>query len=249
MAQTLRRTVRNSRTAIPRLRRLGQLFFRVVLQSVVHVQATGLERIPKAGPFIIVINHVNFLDGALTYLFAPCHLVGFGKVEVFESPLLGPLMRFGGVIPVRRRTPDVGAVRHALAELAAGEILMMAPEGTRSRHGRLQQGRPGVVLLAVRTGAPILPVAVWGHERFWHNLARLLRTRVWIHVGYPFYLRAGEGRLCREKRDRMLRTVMCQLAGLLPSSYRGIYADLDGAVEQYLYFPSGSESNLATEVG
>jgi len=219
------------------LRRVGQLFFRYLLQSVFHVQATGLERIPASGPCIVINNHVNVFDGALIYLFSPRHLVGLGKVEVFENPFLGPIMRFGGAIPVRRRTPDVGAFRRALAALEAGDALLVAPEGTRSHDGYLQKGHPGVVLLALRAGAPILPVAVWGHERFWHNLARLLRTRVWIRVGSPFYLQHEGKRVRREEWGRMLREVMCQLADLLPPRYRGVYADLEDATEEYLYFP------------
>ncbi len=227
-----------------RLRRLAQLFSRVLLQSVVHVEATGLERIPRSGPLILINNHVNFLDGLLTYLLSPRHLVGFSKIENFDNPILAPLMRFGGVIPVRRGTPDVGAIRKALAALERGEALLVDPEGTRSHHGRLQEGRTGVVLLALRTGAPILPVAVWGQERFWHNLARLLRTRVWVRVGFPFYLQAEGERVRREEREQMLREVMYQLAALLPPPYRGVYADLENATECHLIFPPGSESNL-----
>lgn len=228
----------------PGLRRAGQLFFRVVIQSVVHVEATGLQRIPRVGPLVLINNHINFLDGVLTYLFAPRHLVGFSKFENFENPLLGPLVRFGGAIPIRRGTPDLGAVRRALAALEAGEALLVDPEGTRSHHGRLQQGRTGVVLLALRTGAAVLPVAVWGQERFWRNLARLLRTRVWVRVGFPFYLRAAGERVYREEREEMLREVMWQLAALLPPAYRGNYADLHQATEQYLVFPPGSRTNL-----
>lgn len=226
------------------LRRFGQLFFRLLLQSVVHIEATGLERIPTTGPLIIINNHVNFLDGLLTYLLSPRHLVGFSKIENFEHPVLAPLMRLGGVIPVRRGSPDVAAVRKALTALGEGEALLLDPEGTRSHHGRLQAGRTGVVLLALMTGAPILPVAVWGQERFWHNLARLLRTRVWVRVGYPFHLRSGGERVRREERELILKEVMYQLAALLPPPYRGVYADLENATEQYLIFPPGAESNL-----
>jgi len=219
-------------------------FFRLLIRAVVHVEATGMERIAQAGPLIVINNHINWLDGVLTYLLAPRHLVGFGKVENFENPVLRPLMRIGGVIPVHRRTPDVAAVRRALAVLDAGEALLVDPEGTRSHHGRLQEARAGVVLLALRTGAPILPIAVWGQERFWRNLSRLFRTRVRMRVGYPFYLRAEGSRVQREEREQILSEVMYQLAALLPPPYRGVYADLENATERYLIFPPGSRSNL-----
>ena len=229
------------------LRRSGQLFFRYALQAIVHVQATGLQRIPRTGPVIIVNNHISFLDVTLTYLFAPRHLTGFSKVELHESHFFGPIMRFGGVIPIRRRTPDVEAVRRALAALEKDEALLVAPEGTRSHDGPLRQGRTGVVLLALRSGAPILPVAVWGQERFWRNLPRLLRTRVWIRVGHPFHLQADGERVHRAARERMLREVMLQLAALLPPAYRGVYADLESATHYGLAFPPGARRTLHLE--
>ncbi len=231
------------------VRRWGQRFFRLVIQSVVHIHADGWERMARTGPLIVINNHINWLDAVLTYLFAPRHLVGFSKIENFDNPLLSPLMRIGGVIPVRRGTPDLAAVRQALAALEAGEALLVDPEGTRSHHGRLQEARGGVVLLALRTGAPIQPVAVWGQERFWRNLARLLRTRVWIRVGYPFHLRGPETRLRRRQREEILREVMYQLAALLPPPYRGVYADLESATTRYLEFPKGSRNNLTLQDG
>ena len=225
--------------------RLGvRWLFRYLIQIVVHIHTSGLERMRWPGPLIVINNHVNWLDGVLTYLLAPRHLVGFSKIENFENPVLRPLMHFGGVIPVRRGTPDVAAVRRALAALERGEALLVDPEGTRSHHGRLQGARPGVVLLALRTGAPILPIAVWGQERFWHNISRLLRTRVWVRAGYPFHLRTAGARVRRQEREQILREVMYQLAALLPPAYRGAYADLGRATEEYLAFPPGSRSNL-----
>lgn len=222
------------------LKGLGRCFIR----AFVRVEAEGLERIPLSGPLLLINNHINFLDPVLSYLLAPRHLVGFSKFENFTHPLLGPLVRFGGAIPVRRGTADLGAIRAALDALARGEALLIDPEGTRSHHGRLQPARTGVVLLALRSGAPILPVAIWGQEQFWENLRHLRWTTVWMRVGHPFYLQADSERVSREEREAMLREVMWQLAALLPSPYRGIYADLDRATERYLRFPPSSKSNL-----
>ena len=227
-----------------RLRAGLRRIFRLIIQTIVRVEATGLERIAPTGPLIVINNHVNWLDAVLTFLFAPRHVVGFSKAENFENPLMAPLVRFGGAIPVRRGTPDVAAIRQALDALTAGKALLIDPEGTRSHHGRLQPAHSGVVFIALRSGAPILPVAIWGQERFWHNLFRLRRTHVHLRVGYPFYLRAGEKRVRREERERILREVMYQLAALLPPPYRGVYADLENATEEHLVFPPGSQSNL-----
>ncbi|RME32764.1 MAG: 1-acyl-sn-glycerol-3-phosphate acyltransferase [Thermoflexia bacterium] len=226
------------------IRRALKGLARYLVRVLVRVEAVGLERIPPSGPLLLINNHINFLDPVLSYLLAPRHLVGFSKFENFAHPLLGPLVRFGDAIPVRRGTADLPAIRAALDALERGEVLLIDPEGTRSHHGRLQPARTGVVLLALRSSAPILPVAIWGQERFWENLRRLRRTRVWMRVGYPFHLRADGERASREEREAMTREVMWQLAALLPAPYRGAYADLDRATERYLRFPPGSRSNL-----
>jgi len=216
---------------------------RWIIRVPVQLEAEGLERIPRQGPLILVINHINFLDPLLSYLFTPRYVVGFTKEESFQEPL-APLFHFVGAIPVRRGTVDRVALQEALSVLERGEALLISPEGTRSGHGRLQQAKTGVVLLALASGAPLLPMAIWGQEYFWQNLRRLRRTRVWMRVGYPFYLRADTERLSRRDRETILQEVMGQLSALLPPPYRGVYADLDRATEHYLLFPPGSESNL-----
>ncbi len=230
--------------AIPRtvFHRAVEELARRIIRVPVQLQAEGLERIPRHGPVILVINHINFLDPLLAYLFTPRYVVGFTKEESFQESL-APLFHFVGAIPVRRGTVDRTALQRALAVLERGEALLISPEGTRSGHGRLQQAKTGVVLLALASGAPLLPMAIWGQERFWQNLRRLRRTRVWIRVGHPFYLRADGERLSRREREAILREVMGQLAALLPPPYRGVYADMQQATEHYLLFPPGSESN------
>ena len=132
----------------------------------------------------------------------------------------------------------------ALDKLAAGYILGLAPEGTRSGDGRLQPGQPGVVLLALHSGAPVLPVVYYGGERLQHNLKRLRRTDFNIRVGRPFYLAAGGVRVTHAVRQQMTDEIMYQMAALLPPPYRGVYVDLGAATENFLRFPEGSGSNL-----
>jgi 1-acyl-sn-glycerol-3-phosphate acyltransferase len=131
-----------------------------------------------------------------------------------------------------------------LEALEEGLILGLAPEGTRSGDGRLQQGKPGTVLLALRSGAPLLPVVHHGGELFWRNLARLRRTEFHIVVGQPFYLEPGGIKVTRQVRRQMIDEVLYQMAALLPPGNRGVYSNLDGATETYLRFAPGSKSNL-----
>jgi 1-acyl-sn-glycerol-3-phosphate acyltransferase len=212
---------------------------------ICRVDDAQLARVPQHGPLIVVANHINFLDAPV--LFSRVHprrVTGFVKAETWQNPTLGLLFDVWNTIPLERGEADVGAFREGLAALQDGAILAVAPEGTRSGHGRLQRGRPGVVLLALRSGAPILPLVYYGSERFHDNLRRLRRTDFRIVVGQPFYLDARGVKVTQTVRHAMVNEMMYQIAALLPPDYRGVYADIDTATEHYLHFPVGSASNL-----
>ena len=209
-----------------------------------RVDAAQLERVPEQGPLILVANHVNFLEIPVLYTrLGTRPIVAFAKAETWDSLLIRCLFDLSRAIPVRRGEADTIALRRAGQVLETGHILAVAPEGTRSGDGFLQRGHPGVVMLALRTGAPLLPMAYYGGERLRHNLPRLKRTDFRVVVGQPFYLHA-EGKVTREMRQQMVDEIMYQLAALLPPAYRGYYSDLSAATEQYLRFPATSESNL-----
>jgi 1-acyl-sn-glycerol-3-phosphate acyltransferase len=209
-----------------------------------RVDAAQLERMPEQGPLILVANHVNFLEIPVLYTrLGTRPIVAFTKAETWDSLLIRCLFDLSRAIPVRRGEADTTAFRRAAEVLEIGHILAVAPEGTRSGDGCLQRGHPGVVMLALRTSAPLLPIAYYGGERLRHNLPRLKRTDFRVVVGQPFYLHA-EGKVTRETRQRIADEIMYQIAALLPPAYRGHYSNLSAATEQYLRFPATSESNL-----
>jgi len=210
-----------------------------------RVHDAQLGRVPDRGPLILVINHVNFLEAPVIYTrMQPRPMTALAKAETWNNPALRLLADLWGAIPLNRGEADVLAFRQALAALDAGYILIVAPEGTRSGHGRLQRGHPGVALLALRSGAPLLPLVYHGGERFWRNLTSLRRTDFHIHVGQPFYLDPGGVKVTRQVRQHMADEIMYQSAALLPRAYRGAYADLAAATETYIRFPPDAESNL-----
>jgi 1-acyl-sn-glycerol-3-phosphate acyltransferase len=216
-----------------------------LIRLLCRVDDAQLAQVPDRGPLIIVANHVNFLEVPLLYThLRPRPMIAFAKAETWDNPALRLLADLWGAIPLRRGEADVAALHRALKALEAGHILGMAPEGTRSGHGRLQRGHPGIVFLALRSGAPLLPLAYYGGELFWRNLNRLRRTDFHIVVGQPFYLDAGGVQATRQVRQQMVDEVMYQMAALLPPAYRGVYSDLAAATETYLRFPPGVESNL-----
>ena len=202
-----------------------------------RVHDEQLARVPEKGPLILVINHINFLDAPVLYThLQPRPLAGFAKVETWDNPALGLLADLWGAIPLQRGEADLAALRQGLQALEAGRILGVAPEGTRSGNGRLQRGNSGIVLMAMRSGAALLPIACSGAEHFWSNLKRLRRTDFGIYVGRPFYLEAGGNKVTREVRQQMTDEIMYQLAALLPPANRGVYSDPAGATQAYLRF-------------
>ena len=198
----------------------------VALHMIFRIDAAQISRIPDHGPLIVVANHVNSLEVPIVYThFRPRPMTGFAKAEVWQHPFLGPLAKLWGAIPLHRGEADVEAFRAGLAALDEGKILCVAPEGTRSYDGRLQRGLPGMVVLALRTGVPLMPMAYYGGEYYQRNLRRLRRTDFHVVVGDPFVLEPGDRRVDRGVRQAMADEVMARIAALLPPAYRGVYAD------------------------
>ena len=121
------------------------------------------------------------------------------------------------------REGDTTALRKAIAGLQRGYFFGIAPEGTRNITGRLKRAHPGTVLLALHSGAPLLPIAHWGGENFLKNLARLKRTDFHVRVGEPFHLNVDGVRMTREVRQQIVDEMMVRLADLLPKEYQGEY--------------------------
>jgi 1-acyl-sn-glycerol-3-phosphate acyltransferase len=223
-------------------RRALVAFFKALTGLMCRVDDEQLARVPAQGPLILVLNHVNLLEIPLVYTrLLPRPIKGLVAAKRWQSFGTRWLLEVsGGAVALRQGQADVGALRQGLELLEAGHIVIIAPEGTRSKHGRLQKAHPGVVLLALRSGAPLLPLVFYGAENYGSNLLRLHRTDFNMVVGQPFYLDAGGVRVDRQVRRKMVDEIMYQLAALLPPDYRGVYADLDSASQEYLSFPEQS---------
>jgi 1-acyl-sn-glycerol-3-phosphate acyltransferase len=149
---------------------------------------------------------------------------------------MGWLFDLWDAIPVHRGTLDLEAFRACLDVLKKGNILAIAPEGTRSYDGRLQSAQPGTALIALHAAVPILPVAHWGGEAFSSNLKILKRTDFHFRVGKPFYLDAHDEKVNGKIRQAMVDEIMTQIALLMPAEYRGQYAKCDPPSQTYLRF-------------
>jgi 1-acyl-sn-glycerol-3-phosphate acyltransferase len=211
--------------------------FKGLTSLLCRIDDAQLARVPDRGPLILVGNHVNIVEIPILYTrLQPRLVTGFTAAYRWEKLWTRWLLNVCGAIPLRRGEADIGAMREALEKLKAGYIVAVAPEGTRSEHGRLQRAHPGVVLLALHSGAPLLPVVYYGAEHYRDNLRRLRRTDFHIVVGQPFYVDAGGVKVTRQVRRQIVDEIMYQMAALLPPAYRGVYSDLNAATRKYLSF-------------
>lgn len=208
--------------------RAFQVGLKLVIRAVCRIDDAQLSRVPAHGPLILVTNHINILEVPLLYLYLlPRVVTCFVASNRWENPFFRWLLNGLDMIPLHRGTADVAALRQGLRRLENGDIVIIAPEGTRSRTGQLQRAKAGVVPLAVWSQAPLLPLVYFGHEAFADNVRRLRRTDFHIAVGEPFRLEARGAKMTRELRQAMVDEVMGQLAKLLPPANRGVYAQVD----------------------
>jgi 1-acyl-sn-glycerol-3-phosphate acyltransferase len=213
------------------------LVARTALRCLTRVRIDGaIDRIPRTGALIIAANHISNADGVLIggwltpTLGRRIHWLG--KREMVDFPLLGRLAKAGSIHPVDRAGADIEAFRLAERILDEGHVLVVFPEGTRSPTGALQEAKDGLALLALRTGAPILPVGVAGTDRFWPK-GRFLRPggRISLTVGEAFTLGdvVPPGVDRRTAKRLATAAIMNRIAALLPARHRGAYAATVGA--------------------
>lgn len=218
---------------------------RAIVRTICKVDDSDLAKIPPKGPLILVGNHVNFLDGPLVFShLAPRPIQTLVKIETWDNFLIGGMFTIWRAIPIRRGEVDLTALQKAREALAEGNILLIAPEGTRSETGQLLRGRPGVILLAMRTNYPLQPVGFFGSDVLMDNLRHLRQTPFHFRVGNPFRLIPDVRSPSKEERQQIVDEIMYQIAALLPPKYRGVYSDLENATENFLAFEPGVTSNL-----
>lgn len=186
----------------------------------------GVEHIPRTGPFILVSNHCSNLDPVIlgwavgNQVNRVVHFMS--KVEMRSWPIIGWLASKSGVIFVRRGEADRAAQRLAVGSLADGRPIALFPEGTRSRDGHLKSGKSGAAFLAMRSGAPLLPVGIAGTHRIFPGRSRFPHpTRIVIRIGEPFSLpHVPDGRIDRALLAAGTDRILLAIEALLPPEQR-----------------------------
>jgi 1-acyl-sn-glycerol-3-phosphate acyltransferase len=186
--------------------KFARLLCRIILVLLRRWEVKGAENLPSGGGAVLVANHVSYWDPVVVGCAFNRKVYFMAKSELFEIPLLGPLIRALGAFPVRRDKSDRNAIRIAVKLLAEGKVIGIFPEGGRSHTGELMKLQPGAAMLAFKAGVPILPVALKG--------TRGVLSKVTVMVGKP----VSNQQVKRAKKtvlEAASQQVMVQLADLL----------------------------------
>ena len=221
-------TIFDLRFTIGAMRTFLRWIIRSTVRLIARVDIHGYENLPATGSYVIATNHLVILDAAMLYLAIDRWDVFIPVAEKYEEQWLFRFLgRYFNLIFINRFEPDLKALRKIIALMEAGNILVIAPEGTRSRVGSMIEGRPGVSYLASKLNRPIVPVGLAGTEDriILGNLKRLKRSHIVVRAGTAFSL----PELPRKDRDTALRQftdeIMCHIAALIPEKNRGVYSD------------------------
>jgi 1-acyl-sn-glycerol-3-phosphate acyltransferase len=200
---------------------------RFIMSIIAEIEVSGIEKLPP-GNVIAAANHLGRLDTAVLLCIIDREDIIMPVAEKYrDHPLYGAIGRAVNAIWLNRFEADYSALRQILERMKQGGMLVIAPEGTRSRTEALQEGKMGVAFLAGKSGFPVLPVALTGTEDrlILENLKRLRRSKIKVMGGELFHIEIPPGK----GREQAMRTatdeIMCRLAALLPEKYRGVYAD------------------------
>jgi 1-acyl-sn-glycerol-3-phosphate acyltransferase len=134
----------------------------LLMRLYFRLEARGTEHVPSSGALLLVSNHSSVLDPPLVGGASPRQLSFLAKAELFDIPLFGRFIRAVNARPVRREGSDARALKTALRVLEEGKALLVFPEGTRGPEGSLREAKPGAGMLAVLSGATVVPVLITG---------------------------------------------------------------------------------------
>jgi 1-acyl-sn-glycerol-3-phosphate acyltransferase len=213
--------------------RLLLFLSRVVIFITMKRRISGQEQTPREGALLIVSNHLGLLDPLAIATKLPRRLYIVAKVEMFSWPIIGWLARRADVIPIRRGHSDREALRRVLEHLEAGHAVLLFPEGTYPKayepRGMLK-AQPGAALLALRSGATILPIGLSGAEMVWSVRGMpwswFRRWPVTVRVGAPYRPEAPSGASQKEALALATNEMMRRIAALVPDAYRGHYREV-----------------------
>ncbi len=223
-----------------RARRIMHPLLRALVPAFCKVNVAGLHNVPRQGRACLMINHVSYLDPIVVTASIPFrHTISLSKEENFSIPVAGWFLRQWGHFPIHRGEYDRKALMQTIELLKSGQLLLMAPEGTRHPEG-MQPAKEGLAYVATKADAVIVPAAICGAEDWRSRLKRFRRAYAMVVFGKPFRFRVdGRRRIPRTELSEMTNQAMHQLALTMPDDYaylRGYYRDIENARADRLIF-------------
>ena len=207
------------------LRRFFAAFFAVCAKVTIN----GRENVPGSGGFVLSANHFSRFDVPLIFASLPGHRwVVFAADKYYHRPFFRWLVESVDCLWVKRGETSHQTVMAAIQALRQGKVLGLAPEGTRSKTGTLQLGKPGAAFIAMTAGVPIVPAAITGTEQLAAALKRMKRVQLTMTFGSPFTIDApplGEQMNRKRLLEESTTEIMCRIAAMLPPPQRGVYAE------------------------
>jgi 1-acyl-sn-glycerol-3-phosphate acyltransferase len=200
---------------------------RFIMGIITDIEIIGLENIPQ-GNALAASNHLGRLDTAALLCVVDREDIIMAVAEKYKNhPLYGAIGRAVNGIWLNRFEADFAALREILLRMQKGGLMVIAPEGTRSKTEALQPGKMGVAFLASKSGYPVFPVALTGTEdrRVVENLKRFRKSKIKVVIGEPFMIEIPKGKGREEAMQTATDEIMCRIGAMLPESYRGVYKD------------------------
>jgi 1-acyl-sn-glycerol-3-phosphate acyltransferase len=204
--------------------RLGWLFFRFLYATYFRWRVFNAERVPCSGPVILASNHASYLDPPLVGagLQRGCNYLA--RESLFRYPGIGALLHSWQAVPVDRDGGGARGLKAILDRLLAGGVIILFPEGTRTKDGKLQPARSGIGLTVIKSNAPVVPVRVFGTFDAYGRTARFPKPkRVMVKYGQPMVFRAlrEEAKTCSKPRlkeiyQQVADEIMEEIARLEP---------------------------------
>ncbi|MBI4324740.1 MAG: 1-acyl-sn-glycerol-3-phosphate acyltransferase [Chloroflexi bacterium] len=188
------------------------MLFRVIFAGYFRRRVFNVERVPLSGPLILAANHASFMDPPLIGSAIDREINYLARDTLFRFPLVGPILRSVHVVPVDREGGGGAGLKAILERLLAGGAIILFPEGTRTRDGRLQRARSGIGLTVIKSTAPVVPVRLFGTYEAYRRQFRFPRpSRVTVKFGQPldFATLRAEAKNCSKAR---LKEIYRQIA-------------------------------------
>jgi len=203
-----------------------QKLIKWLVKVLTRTSFLGLEHVPTSGALIVATNHMSYIDIPLLFVNpARPDITALVTTKYQRHFLFSWLVKVANAIWINRDIADFSAMRTASQALQEGKALGISPEGTRSHTSQLLPGKPGILLLALKSNAPIVPVAIYGTEKVFRRAFTFQRPRLTVHFGPAFHLPPLEKQNREQQQQHNIDEIMCRIAALMPEKHWGHYKD------------------------